>query len=207
MTNSEKIKRLIFLAYIASGEPTQLADDGTVILSWNDAMSLYKETVQDETIHAVLQIVDELKDEREQDDVSESDTAETEGGDVTPEVQAEAIRIAQEWSKQEDPGDLPEPQEEDAPANDSEGETPEPVADPTPAPFRGCGAGEKQQIYARLLAFCRSVHGASGKLAKATNGVLSPEDIIGMRNAGKYTMPQWRAVNAAMDWVEQHRMN
>ena len=66
----------------------------------------------------------------------------------------------------------------------------------------GPAAGEKKRIHARLLAFCKSRKGASAKISKATNGILEVDQIISMRNAGQFTLAQWRAVNAAMDWIE-----
>lgn len=76
----------------------------------------------------------------------------------------------------------------------------------TPGAFaaKGKGAAEKQTIHARLLAFCAARPGVTGKLAKATNGVLETTQIYGMRESGKFTMAQWRAVNAAMDWIERN---
>lgn len=41
LSDSECIERLIFLAFIASPEPTMLANDGTVVLSWQQAIRCY----------------------------------------------------------------------------------------------------------------------------------------------------------------------
>lgn len=76
-----------------------------------------------------------------------------------------------------------------------------------PPPFTGVGAGEKQAIHKRLLEFCRARPGVSGKLAKATNGVLETTQIYDMRESRKFNIAQWRAVNAAMDWIERQEAN
>ncbi len=73
----------------------------------------------------------------------------------------------------------------------------------TASAFVGKGSAEKKRIHARLLAFCAARPGVSGKLAKLTNGVLGVTQIYDMRNSGKFTMAQWRTVDAAMDYIEQ----
>ena len=72
----------------------------------------------------------------------------------------------------------------------------------TASAFAGKGAAEKKRIHARLLEFCAARPGVSGKLAKLTNGILEVTQIYNMRNSGKFTMSQWRTLDAAMDYIE-----
>lgn len=97
---------------------------------------------------------------------------------------------------------------------------PEPAADPpdththtagtndggklTPRLFAGYGAGEKREIYARLMAFVAG-HGlgARRKIAEASNGALQLSDVQDMTEAKRVPLSKWRVAAAAMDWIEE----
>lgn len=68
--------------------------------------------------------------------------------------------------------------------------------------FMGAGASEKRAIHARLLLFCADRPGITGRLSRATGGKLETTQIYSMRNSGKFSMTQWRTINAAMDKIE-----
>lgn len=74
----------------------------------------------------------------------------------------------------------------------------------TPRLFAGYGAGEKREVYARLMAFV-ATHGlgARRKIAEATNGALQLSDIQDMTDAKRVPLPKWRLAAAAMDWIEE----
>ena len=55
-----------------------------------------------------------------------------------------------------------------------------------------------------MTAYC-SAHGlgSARKIAEATNGVLTHEDVRRMKDAEKYGLSQWRILDAALDWLEE----
>lgn len=48
LKSSERISRLIFLAFVAGNEPVPMTDDGRALLNWSDAMELYADAVRRE---------------------------------------------------------------------------------------------------------------------------------------------------------------
>lgn len=108
---------------------------------------------------------------------------------------------------------------QDETASDSDREpAPEPAADPpnthtagtndggklTPRLFAGYSAGEKREIYARLMAFV-TTHGlgARRKIAETSNGALQLSDVQDMTDAKRAPLSTWRAAAAAMDRIEE----
>ncbi len=77
-----------------------------------------------------------------------------------------------------------------------------------PKPFTGIGAGEKREIYARLMAFC-AAHGlgARRKIAEARNGALQLSEVQDMTDAKHVTLSKWRVAAVAMDWIEEQEAN
>ena len=76
--------------------------------------------------------------------------------------------------------------------------------EPAPKLFAGYGAGEKREIHARLIAFVAS-HGlgARRRIAEASNGVLTQEEVRNMTDAKRVTLSKWQAAAAAMDRIEE----
>ena len=76
--------------------------------------------------------------------------------------------------------------------------------EPAPKLFAGYGAGEKREIYSRLMAFV-ATHGlgARRKIAEASNGVLTVADVQDMTDAKRVTLSKWQAAAAAMDRIEE----
>ena len=59
-------------------------------------------------------------------------------------------------------------------------------------------------IHARLCKYCEDTGlGAAVRIAEATNGVLTDDDVREMRQGGRRTLEQWRVLDAALDWLEK----
>lgn len=188
LSDSEILARLIYRAYIAPDPHAPL--EAEALLPFRAALDLYARTVnQSETTtllqNALLHVP-----------AAACETC----GDACPIV-------------------FPEPDVSDS---DREPE-PEPAADPpdthththtaagtndggelTPRLFAGYGAGEKREIYARLMAFC-AAHGlgARRKIAETSNGALTLSDVQDMTDAKRVPLSKWRVAAAAMDWIEE----
>lgn len=74
----------------------------------------------------------------------------------------------------------------------------------TPRLFAGYGAGEKREIYARLMAFV-AAHGlgARRKIALYSEGALTVSEVQDMTDAKRVPLSAWRAAAAAMDRIEE----
>ena len=209
MKDIDKISRLIFLAFVArpTPEPIPLRDDGTALLSWPDAMELYADAVRrEESISERLELLNSSPTLDDRPD--EASDPEREPPVDLPEPTAEEP-AAEESAVEKPAAEEPAAEEPAAKLPDTHTHTARRAEAPTndggcvkPGAFAGVGAGEKKQIHTRLLAFCAARPGVTGKLAKATNGLLDVTQIYDMRESGKHPMAQWRAVNAAMDWIE-----
>jgi hypothetical protein len=97
---------------------------------------------------------------------------------------------------EQDPDPEPAPELGEEPAPNAED------AKPTEL-FSGYGAGEKREVYARLMAFV-AAHGlgARRKIALCSEGALTMSDVQDMTDAKRVTLNLWQAAAAAMDRIE-----
>ena len=110
------------------------------------------------------------------------------------------VRMPEETASGSDapPAPPPDTHTHTAGTNDDEGVK--------PAPFVGYAAGEKREIYAHMMAFVAS-HGlgARRKIAEASNGALTLEEVQAMTDCGRVPLSKWRVAAAAMDWIEEQK--
>lgn len=185
LKDAEILARLIYRAYIAPDPHAPL--EAEALLPFTAALELYARTWQHDREIAVK--IEELMNicARCQD---EDETC----GDACPIT-------------------FPEP---DVPDSDRKPE-PEPPADThtagandggelTPRLFAGYGAGEKREIYARLMAFVAG-HGlgARRKITESSNGALQLSDVQDMTDAKRVPLSKWRLAAAAMDRIEEQK--
>ena len=73
----------------------------------------------------------------------------------------------------------------------------------TPGAFAGKSAGEKREIYARLMAFV-AAHGLGTRrrIAEASGGKLTVEDVQNMTDSKRVDIRLWRETAKAMDKIE-----
>lgn len=119
--------------------------------------------------------------------------------------------IEKKSAKREVKTKLPEPSPASAEATvapDATEETPpspEPVSKKaTRSQFSGPGGTEKKAMYTKLREY--RVQGGPGcyeRLAKASGGTVTTDELREMFNASPYPIEKWRAVGAALDIVEQ----
>lgn len=105
----------------------------------------------------------------------------------------------------------PEPDVSDSDREPEPEPAPELGEEPAPSPddakpaklFSGYGAGEKREVYARLMAFV-ATHGlgARRRIAEYSEGALTVSDVQDMTDAKRVTLSLWQAAAAAMDRIE-----
>ena len=68
--------------------------------------------------------------------------------------------------------------------------------------FAGVGATEKREVFERLSDYRRN-HGLGSLavVAKATNGVVTEDEIRAMLAGDKYPLAKWKVVGTALDFV------
>lgn len=215
MKDSDILARLIYRAYIAPDPHAPLEE--AALLPFAAALELYARTYGAE---AVLQeerrrLEDEKNAWERAADAVKYDEAERMAAIVYAHSQglsaAGIITAAAEPDCADScPVELPEEPEsqpeQEAPdthththtAGTNDGEA------GTPADFAGYGAGEKREIYVELMAFV-AAHGlgARRRIAEASNGVLTLEDVQAMTDCKRVTLSKWCAARAAMEIIEE----
>ncbi len=200
-TDAEAVAALIWLAFVAQEGSIPLEDDGRAYCSFTRALELYADTRlrETETREAALREV-EAEQQR-----------------LLAEIQAEndallrgATKMVAEPVPESDTAQAAKPPDTHTHTHThTQAGTAVPNSPggaESPARFAGKGSGEKQRILTRLLTY-RAAHGLGSyaRVAAATNGALSGDDIRDMADCGRHPLAQWRILDAALDGVEENK--
>ena len=201
-TDAEAVAALIWLAFVVPEEVLPLEDDGKAYLSFRRALDLYADarSREDAEREALLREAAEEKEQLLAELEAEQGRLRfVHSGDVQPPVP--------------DPDSVPEPQPPEHTHTHTHTHTQAGRAAPksddggiAPAPFVGKGSGEKRQIFERLTAYC-AAHGlgAACKIAKASNGAITDDDVRAMKDGLRVPIQKWRILSAALDWLEEKK--
>lgn len=180
LTDSEVLARLIYRAYIAPDPHAPL--EAEALLPFTAALELYARTWG--------------KEKRDEESYGMLLRMAAEAGVKLPEKTAPEPAVPDPDTAAE-----PEPPADTHTAGTNDG------GELTPRLFAGYGAGEKREIYARLMAFVAG-HGlgARRKIAETSNGALQLSDVQDMTDAKRVPLSKWRVAAAAMDRIEEQEI-